>query len=75
MKHLERLMGDLTSWQKAQGATDQTMAGYLGLDRSTWTAYRIGLRQPGRVLVMRARGVKGFARRVDAVLRDRAYPE
>jgi len=76
MKNLERLMADLEHWQKANGLSDASMAQQLGdLDRSTWAAYRLGLRQPGRVLVMRARGVRGFARRVDAVLRGREYPE
>ena len=76
MKDLPLLMRDLKQWQRDQGITDAVMAKHLGdLDRSTWSAYRLGLRQPGRVLVMRARGVRGFARRVDAVLRDRTYPE
>ncbi len=75
MKNLDRLMGDLSSWQKENSLTDADMGKHLGLDRSTWAGYRLGIRQPGRVLVMRARGVRGFARRVDAVLKEREWPE
>ena len=76
MKNLDRLVSELTKWQKAHGITDTEMGQHLGgLDRSTWAAYRLGIRLPGRVLVMRARGVRGFARRSDAVLRGKDWPE
>ena len=75
MENIRRLVDALTEWQHAEGLDDAAIGRRLGVSRSMWAAWRLGLRPAGASFVLRVRGVRGFARRADAVLRGKKWPE